>query len=171
MHYSRLIQAFQNVSGASFVGIDTLTEVKLLGGKGNPMQGRITKGMVGAQVMVFQNKNINGYEAMVQRRLVAEGKNPATFELKPRAWGVRVPNMPIVEHFKDGKTAYYLEVIFLKPGKVEYFLDGQHIDKADIIGLNEKADVGQAGLDNAVIIRSFKAESITAVRIDETEWI
>jgi hypothetical protein len=79
--------------------------------------------------------------------------------------------MPIVEHFKDGKTEYYLEVIFLKPGAVEYFLDGQHINKADIIGLNEKADVGQAGLDNAVIIRSFKAESVTAVRIDGTEWI
>ena len=165
MKHNTLVAAFQNVNGASFVGIDTLTDVKLKGGKGNPHQGRITK-------RTIQNKNTNGYEAMVQRRLTAEGKDPASFELGERAWGVRVPDMPIVEHFKDGVTNYYLEVIFLKPGKSVYLLDGVLISKADIIGLNEvSADAdSQGGLENKVIIRSFKADSITEVRIDGTVY-
>lgn len=168
MKATQLIAAFQNVNGASFVGIDTLTEVKLAGGKKNPHQGRITKRMTGASVMCFQNKNVNGYEAMVQRRLLQEGKNPASFELGQRAWGTRIPNMPIIEHFKDGFVHYYVEVIFLKPGDVEYRLDGAPIKKADIIGLVERVDdpESQGGVDNKVVIRSFAADSITEVRID-----
>lgn len=171
MKYNTLVAAFENVSGASFVGIDTLTEVKLTGGKKNPQQGRITKRMVGAQVMVFQNKNINGYESMIQRRLIQEGKDPTSFELGPRAWGTRIPNMPIVEHFKDNATCYYLEVIFLKPGRVEYLFDGQPIAEHQIIGLPEKVEGEQGGLDNKVIIRCFKADSITEVRIDGKVYI
>ena len=168
MKHTTLVKAFQNVNGGSFVGLDTLTEVTLLGGKPNPQQGRITKRMTGANVMCFQNKNVNGYAAMIARRLVAEGKDPASFVLGERKWGTRVPNMPIVEHFKDGKTVYYLEVIFLKPGTVEYLLDGVHIDKADIVGLKERVEDedSQGGVENKVVIRCFKADSITEVRID-----
>lgn len=116
MQLATVEQALQNVSGGSFVGIDTLTDVKLTGGKKNPHQGRVTKSMTGAQVMVFQNKNINGYEAMIRRRLEAEGKDPATFVLGERAWGQRLPNSPIVVHKKEDGTRYYLEVIFLRAG-------------------------------------------------------
>jgi len=166
MKHAQLVTAFSNVSGASFVGIDTLTQVKLLGGKSNPHQGRVTKRMVGASVMVFQNKNINGYDAMVRRRLAQEGKDPASFELGVRAWGVRIPNMPIVQHEKDGQVKYYLEVIFLKPGKVEYRLDGAPINEADIVGLTDRREGEQGGLDDKVIIRTFAADSITEVRVD-----
>lgn len=162
MKYTQLVAAFQNVNGGSFVGIDSLTEVKLAGGKKNPMQGRVTKRMVGAQVMVFQNKNTNAYEAMIQRRLVAEGKDPASFVLGERAWGTRVPNMPIVEH----KGAYYLEVIFLKAGQVEYRLDGAPIARDLIEGLVESQGGEQGGLENKVIIRTFAADSVTEVRVD-----
>lgn len=166
MKYTQLVAAFAQVSGSSFVGIDTLTEVKLLGGKGNPHQGRVTKRTIGSQVMVFQNKNINGYEAMIKRRLAQEGKDPASFELGVRTWGTRIPNMPIVQHEKDGQVHYYLEVIFLKPGVVEYRLDGLAINEADIVGLKSDGGGAQGGLDNKVIIRSFAADSITEVRID-----
>ena len=166
MKYTQLVAAFQNVNGASFVGIDTLTEVKLTGGKKNPQQGRITKRTTGASVMCFQNKTINGYAAMVGRRLVAEGKDPTSFVLGERAWGTRIPNMPIIEHFKDGATTYYVEVIFLKSGTVNYFQDGAPIAKADIIGMFEGEAGEQGGLENKVIIRSFKADSITEVRVD-----
>lgn len=167
MKHTQLVAAVSNISGASFVGIDTLTEVKLTGGKKNPMQGRVTKRMIGASVMCFQNKSINGYEAMVQRRLAAEGKDPASFELGVRSWGTRVPNMPIVEHEKDGATKYYLEVIFLKPGNSEYLLDGNPIVAGLIEGLPVVADSeGQGGLDNKVIIRTFAADSVTEIRVD-----
>jgi len=166
MKHTTLVEAVTNVNGASFIGLDTLTEVKLTGGKKNPMQGRVTKRMTGASVMVFTNQNSNGYENMVQRRLVAEGKDPASFELSPRAWGTRVPNMPIVEHFKDGTTKYYLEVIFLKPGKSVYLLDGALIAASDIEGLATAEAGEQGGLENKVHIRSFAADSITELRVD-----
>lgn len=166
MKYTTLISAVADINGAAFVGIDTQIDVKLTGGKKNPMQGRVTKRMIGANVMSFQNKNFSAYEAMVHRRLVAEGKNPGAFVLSERAWGVRVPNMPIVEHTKDGATKYYLEVIFLKSGTVSYYLDGNPIAKSDIQGLVENEGGEQGGLDNKVIIRTFAAESITELRVD-----
>lgn len=166
MHYSTLIAAVAAINGASFVGIDTVTNVTLRGGKKNPMQGRVTKHMIGATVMSFQNKEFSAYEAMVKRRLEAEGKDAAAFELGERSWGVRLPNMPIVEHFKDGETRYYLEVIFMKPGATHYCLDGTPIAAGDIEGLNEASHGEQGGLENKVVIRTFQAESITELRIN-----
>jgi len=162
MKHATLINAVANINGASFVGLDTHTDVVLTGGQKNPMQGRVTKRMVGAVVMSFQNKNFSAYEAMVKRRLVAENKAPEDFVLGQRAWGVRVPNMPIVEH----KGKYYLEVIFVTSGAVTYFLDGQYIAQADIIGLKPAAAGEQGGLENKVILRTFAADSIDELRVD-----
>jgi hypothetical protein len=164
MKHACLIAAVSTINGASFIGIDTHTDVKLAGGQKNPHQGRVTKRMTGALCMAFTNQNINAYRAMVQRRLEKENKDPESFELGPRAWGTRVPNLPIVEH----KDSYYLEVIFMKPGVVEYLLDGLVTPEADIQGLPARrvdAD-SQGGLEDKVIIRDFKAESITELRIN-----
>jgi hypothetical protein len=162
MKHATLINAVANINGASFVGLDTHTDVTLTGGKQNPHQGRVTKRMIGATVMSFQNKNFSAYEAMIKRRLVVEGKQPEDFQLGERAWGVRLPNMPIVEH----KGEYYLEVIFMQPGKVEYLLDGAVVPASFIIGLKDTTAGKQGGLEDKVIIRTFKADSITELRID-----
>jgi hypothetical protein len=90
--------AFDTLEGGTFVGMDTVTDVKLTGGKKNPQQGRVTKRMTGAQVMCFTNSKTNAYAAMVRRRLEAEGKDPDSFELGPRAWGERITGTPFVEH-------------------------------------------------------------------------
>lgn len=171
-----LIELLKSVNGASFISIDTCTVPtinKTLGGRGaatipNPHYGRVTKVMTSAVVMVFQNKTINGYEAMVNRRLAAEGKDPSSFELGPRKWGTRLENLPVVEH----KGEYYLEVIFLKPGKVQYFLDGHHVTPDMIQGMRvvEKDEEQQGGLENQVVIRSFKFDSITRIKIDGTTF-
>jgi len=155
--------ALAEVSGASFIGLDTVTTPTLTGGKKNPLQGRIRKIMSGASVMVFQNKNSNGYENMVQKRLVAEGKDATAFELSPRPWGVRVPNTPIVEH----KGKEYLEVIFLKAGEVQFTCDDKPIDRDDIQGLDESPSGEQGNLQNKVIIRTFAMDSLRAVRINK----
>lgn len=162
---------FANVNGGSFVGIDTLIDVPLSGGKKNPMQGRVTKRTVGNQVMVFQNKSSSSYGDMVQRRLIAEGKDPASFELQPRAWGERIPETPFIHYHKDGVDNFYLEVIFLKDGESTYMLDGTPIDAKDIVGLKPAVESEQGGLRNKVIIRSFKLTSIEKVRIDKTEYV
>lgn len=167
LSYALANDLFSRVNGSTFVGIDTRTVPVLKGGKKNPMQGRVTKIMKGASVMVFQNRTSSSYGDMVQRRLAAEGKDPASFELKPRSWGTRLPNSPFVHHVKDGQDKYYLEVIFLRAGDVEYFLDDKPINKEDIQGLQEKDESEQGGLENKVIIRSYSLESITGVRLDK----
>jgi len=158
-----------NVNGATFVSISTSTDVKLLGGKKNMMQGRVRKITTGANVMVFQNKTVNGYDAMVKRRLEKEGKNPESFELSPRVWGTRLPNMPFVHHIdKNGNENYYLEVIFLNSGESHYELDGKIISADQIEGLNlDKKEGDQGGLNDKVIIRTFKLDSITSVTINK----
>lgn len=163
-----------NVNGGTFVGLDTEVNVKLTGGKKNPMQGRVTKITKGSSVMIFQNKNVNGYAAMVMRRLLQEGKDPSTFQLGPRKWGERLPDLPIIKHLKEGSSTpeYYLEVIFLHAGTSFYFLDGKPINKSKIIGLPEAREPsGQGGLDNQVIIRCYNLNSIRAMRVDRQYFI
>lgn len=155
------------VNGASIISLDTTTIPTLLGGMKNPMKGRVRKHGIAHNVMLFQNKNINGYDAMVRRRLDQEGKDGASFQLSPRSWGVRVPNMPIVEH----NGAYYLEAIFIRPGDTYYTLDGDRIEPQFIQGLNEdKQEAEQGGLERKVFIRTFKFDSIDAIRIAGQEY-
>jgi hypothetical protein len=168
----QLIQLLLNpevsgINGASFIGLDTITTPKLSGGKGNSMQGRVQKCAVGNSVMVFQNKNSNAYEGMVRRRLEAEGKNPDSFSLSEKTWGTRIAGTPMVEH----KGEYYLEVIFLKAGETSFLLDGRPIKKEFIEGLDTKEEGTQGGLDNKVIIRTFKAESISRITINKEVYI
>jgi hypothetical protein len=161
---ANILLALQALNGASFIGIDTNTEVKLKGGKKNPMLGRVRKHVMGAQAMVFQNKMSNGYENMIKRRLEKEGWSPDNFTLSERPWGKRLPGLPIVEH----KGEYYLEVIYMNPGMVSYTLNGVDIAKQDIEGLEDKKDDpnSQGGLEDKVILRVIKLSSIEALRID-----
>jgi hypothetical protein len=157
---SAIQELMENVNGSTFISLDTETDVKLKGGKTNPFQGRVSKVVVGSNVMVFQNKNSNGYENMVNRRLAAEGKGE--FEVGPRAWGERIKDTPFVTH----KGALYLEVIFLKAGERHFTVDGQPYDGA-IQGLEEDHEEGhQGGLSNKVIIRTYKVSSIKRITIN-----
>ena len=150
-----------NVNGATFIGLDTETAVKLAGGKSNPLQGRVTKRTIGSSVMVFQNKHSSSYGDMVQRRLQKEGKDPKSFEVGPRSWGTRIPNTPFIEH----KGQHYLEVIFLKGGSSAYFVDGNETPQSAIEGIPTSRPSPQGGLDDKVIIRAFKIDSITKLTI------
>ena len=125
-----------NVNGMTPIGIDTVTSPRLKGGKSNAMQGRVKKIMTGANVMLFQNKTVHGYDAMVKRRLIGEGKNPANFVLSPRKWGTRIAGTPFVTH--NGN--YYLECIFLSSGQVSYTLDDLPINVEDVTGLDRNHD-------------------------------
>lgn len=156
-----------NVNGATFISIDTITNVKLNGGKSNPLQGKVQKKVVGSNVMVFQNKNGSSYEAMVKRRLTKEGKNPSSFKLQPRTWGTRLRDSPFVEH----KGEYFIEVIFLHKGKTTYLVNGIETDKNKIIGFpSHKDEAQQGGLDDKVIIRTYKTDSIKAITINKKTY-
>jgi len=156
-----------NVNGATFISITTSTTPALTGGKKNPHKGFVKKVTTGSNVMVFQNKSSHGYANMVKRRLAAEGKNPDNFTLSDRTWGHRIPGTPFVEH----KGEYYLEVIFLHAGETHYELDGREMDARFIIGLPPTPEGGkQGGLNDKVIIRTFKISSISALTINGTEY-
>ena len=123
------------------------------------MQGEVIKRSV-SSVQIFTNQNGSAYAAKVQRGLDAEGDG-AVFELSPRAWGERINGTPFVTH----KDADYLEVIFNRVISTEYFLDGHPIDKDSIIGLPAtKPEGNQGGLEEKVIIRTYKLSSIKAIR-------
>jgi len=195
-------QQLQNFKGSQIIGLDTVTEVKLLGGMKNPMKGKITKMTEGSKVMIFTSSK--GFKNMVNRRLKVQAAGELTtielfetiakgeFQPGPRQWGKRIDGTPFVEHkgktylecakgefqpgprqwgkridgtpFVEHKGKTYLECIFLKPGKSTYYLDGQVIEKKDIIGLPEKKEGDQGGLKNKVIIRTFALDSIMRVR-------
>jgi len=161
----KLMAALKQLNGVAIAAINSKTDVTLLGGKKNPMQGRVKKVMEGGNIMFFCNMNNNGYNDMVKRRLEKEGKDPESFTLGKRVWGERVPQTPFVLH--NGQI--YVEAIFLKsPKQVSYLLDGKPIEKNQIEGLKEKQEEGeQGGLNNKVIIRTYKLDSITALKMGE----
>lgn len=167
MQKSQIDALLIQLKGATFVGLDTVTDVKLTGGKANPMQGRVQKHTTGARVQVFsKGGEEGGYARMVRRRLDAQpGTNGEAFDLSPRAWGTRIDGTCYVEH----KGAYYMEVIFINAGTTHYTLDGNVIAKADIVGLPAEREVdedAQGGLaeENRVIIRTYKMDSIVGMR-------
>lgn len=163
----QILAALKQLNGCAIGAIDTITEVKLLGGKKNPMLNKVTKKVTGGNVMFFCNINSNGYYNMVNRRLSQEGKE-ADFKLSPRAWGERVPNTPFVVH----KGKVYVEVIYLKaPKNIEYLLEGNPIDKTEIQGLPENKEGDQGGLNNKVIIRTYDVESITGLKMGDLSVI
>ncbi len=164
---NRLENILAEVNGATFIGLDTQTPVTLLGGKKNPLQGHVTKSTVGSNVVIFQNKKTNGYENMIKRRLQQEGKDPSSFVLSPRKWGRRLPNTPFVEHNEQ----LYLEVIFLKSGKSDYYVDGNQTDPSAIEGLREQEEGDQGGLENKVIIRTYNVSNITAITVNKVRHI
>lgn len=159
--YNRLRNLTDPMQGGTFASIDTITDVKLTGGKKNIQQGRVQKQVMGSRVQIFQNKSSSSYGDKVKRDLAKEGKLPSNFELSPRQWGERIKDVPYVEN----KGNYYLEVIFLKAGEVTYLLDGAPIDKADVIGIPVVKASGQGGLEKQVIIRTYACNNITGIRV------
>lgn len=173
MDYATAEKAFGDISGATFVGMDTLTVVKLKGGRKNPFQGRLAKRMTGANVMVFGDVNSSAYVNMVRRRLAEEGKDPEDYQPQPLTWGQRIPGTAFIEHL----GSHYVAVIFLRSGKIEYLLDGQTIDlTVPPLGVENWLEIpersfnpnGQGGLseDKRVIPRCYKLASVIEARTD-----
>lgn len=103
-----------------------------------------------------------------ERRAKAE----EAFQVKPRKWGERIPNTPIIRHVKAGELHpnFYLDAYFLRAGKTEYLLDGQPIDEDKIEGLKKveakEGDHIQGGLkaSEQVQVRSIGLAGVLAIR-------
>ncbi len=175
---TNIVEVLKNLTGTGFIGIDSLTIVeKLPGGQKNEYQGRVKKVTTGIQATIFENKFVNGYEQMVRRKLMAEGKN-ADFTVGKLQWGTKVENTPIILH--NGKA--YIQVIVRTKGDVEYLIDDKPVKKGKIgdddVLTDDKGVVltylprkssregQQGGLseEEQVIVNTFKLESITELR-------
>lgn len=161
MKLAQIHTLLDSIKGSTFAAMDTITEVKLKGGKKNAMLGRVTKHTAGNRVQLFTSHR--GYKNMVNRRLEAEGK-PATFEPAALPWGTRIDDSPLIEH--NGK--FYIQMIFQKGGESTYYLDNKVINKADIEGFPEPTQgPGRTGLEdgNEPIVRTFALDSIREIRM------
>mgnify|MGYP003417994573 CR=1 FL=1 len=152
-----LVRALMQLTSATPATFVALTEVKL--NKSNPYHGRLQKKQ---RSNVFINFD---YENSVNKALIKEGKSP-DFKAKPRQWGNRIPNTPLILH----KNVYYLEARFLKnEPTVEYFLDGDPIEKDMIENhLPPERNEAKHGLEEAIIIRDFKIDSIHEINVKGT---
>lgn len=177
MDYPTLSNLLAKLAGCSFAALDTETIPVLKGGKSNPMQGKVLKRVTGSRIMLFTNTNSSGYENKVRRHLELEGKNPDSFKLGALPWGERVKDSPFITN----RGEYYLQAVFLKPGQVDYlaitdmtfaenikgkwhYSCGEYIDKANIPGLPDTTGSEHQGLENEVIVRAYKLDSIVAIR-------
>lgn len=189
-------------SGATFAGMDKVTEVKTnktipnedgitVDGKvpkriANPHFERISKTEVGASVIVGAD-----YQTMVKKRLSEQqieeykhadelreaGKenmakaieenaaDPLDFIVGERKWGTRIDGTPLIEHKGD----YYIDVIYLKSGESVFRDGGKLIDEDDIQGYNKpkQSTQSQGGVDNKVIFRTIKLDSLVELRINK----
>jgi hypothetical protein len=147
----KLETLFAHVNGTTFVALDLATMPRITN---SPLAGRVIKYTRGMQVMVFSDP---AYERLVKRRLMAEGKDASKFQVSPRTWGERRKNAPFVDH----QGAVYLECIVLRPGTIEYKLDGLPLIKEQIEGLADDRPS-----PTGVEIRCIHSDSITKVVIN-----
>ena len=160
----KIVNSLTQLNGCAIGSITAVTNVTLKGGKKNPLQGEVTKHAKDANVMFFCNSKSNGYQNMVKRRLEGEGKAPESFKLSKRVWGERLADTPFVTH----KGQLYVEVIFLRPPtKVEYMVAGHVVTKESIPGIpvDKPAPASQGGLDDKVIIRTYKLSSLCGIKM------
>lgn len=177
----QMIALFAEIKGCSFVGMDTDTIPKLTGGKGNEQQGRVHKI---STFVAFGGENVS-YENMVNKKAVTEFKDmigekpvdvkPFQAEAMWKGMGEKVSGAVIRHKGTDAKYVYLFMPSNGKP-KVEYTLDGNPINKSDIIGLPESDDEKEVVVDGlavsvTMIPRCFKVESIKAFRLDGAEYI
>lgn len=122
--------------------------VTLAGGKKNEQQGHITKRTNSIPVLFIGNGG--GYKA-------ARRETQPDYEPKNRVWGVRNAQ-GLIEH----KGELYVDVIFKGPGQpTVYMLDGQPIDKSEIVGLPPAKTASDEA--TGVTLRCLKVSSLVNI--------
>lgn len=173
MHINVAKKLFENVRGTGFAGIDALTIEPRLKRDEAVQPGVVTKKLTGATVMIFAQEDHTAFSVQVKRRMEKEGLDPDSWESGPLLYGEWIDDTMFIVHTKKGATepTYYLRVHFVNSGKVEHFLDGKPIAKADIVNTSApKSKGGQGGQADQIQVRNYKLDSITAIRIDGTEY-
>jgi hypothetical protein len=156
-----IIDLLINYNGHSFVGLTTLTDARAKK-TGNPF-GKILK-----KTRLLANIGFH-YANSLDNQAKREGKE-IDFDIKPRRWGVRLPNTPLVEH----KGKHYLEYKAENVQSVEYFTEeGEQIEKSQIEEFLPKTrhSSTQDNLDKKIILRDVAIENIISLRISKKVYL
>lgn len=134
----------------------------------NPFAGKVMKHTI------MEVRLNHDYQGEVNERRLLEGKE-ANFEAKPLAWGQRVMfegddgkqlKTPLVEH----KSQLYLHCQVLKSGKPTYMVEGRPASEDELVQiaafLPEKEEGKGQGVEDPVVARTFKLESVIALVVD-----
>lgn len=150
--------AMQSAPAGAFVSLDTVTFTKVAGIRGGGFVRKTTKGM-----------QINSRTSYVKR---AKAKDES-FELSPRAWGVRMQG-DIVEH----KGAQYFEAVYdpessAKKPNVSYEYGETQEGPFEPITFERFQELvpSKPRSKSGIEVRVFKAESITRIKAGGKEFI
>jgi hypothetical protein len=153
----------QNLRGAGFVTIQTLTEVKL------NAEGRAILGEV------YKRARVNGvvnfrYQNSVNRQRTREAL-VADFVAAERRWGSHVVGTPFIVHItKDGQRKMYLEMKVERSLGYEYLdAQGNEISKEQVNLYLPKKNDSRQGVEKEVILRDYDVQNLTGVRINGVE--
>jgi hypothetical protein len=162
---SSVLSFFLNYVGNSLIGLTILTDARAKKTNNPYITG---KEIILKKTRLLANIGFH-YSNSLESQAKREGKE-IDFDIKPRRWGIRLPNCALVEH----KGNHYLECKVEKTFEVNYFLmNGAPIEKSAIQEFlpKKKESATQDELDKKVILRDVKLENILSMRIQGEEII
>ena len=162
-----IIDLLINFNGHSFIGLTTLTDARAKK-TGNPY-GKILK-----KTKLLANIGFH-YKNSLNNQAKREGKE-IDFDIKPRQWGVRMPNTPLVKlvNKETGEEKFYLEYKAEKVQSVEYFTEtGEPLTKEQVQEFLPKKSTSstQRELTKKIILRDVKLENILSLRISKKVFL
>lgn len=156
-----IIDLLINFNGHSFIGLTTLTDARAKK-TGNPY-GKILK-----KTKLLANIGFH-YKNSLNNQAKREGKE-IDFDIKPRRWGVRMENTPLVKH----NDKYYLEYKAENVQSVEYYTEqGEELTKEQVQEFLPKKSTSstQKELTKKIILRDVAIENILSLRISQKVFL
>jgi len=154
---------FLNFSGISLIGLILNTDARLKK-TGNPY------GKVWKKTRLLGNIGFHYYNSLNNQAKREEKEIDFSKLIKPRKWGKRIENTPLVEH----KDNYYLEIKVEKTFEVNYFLENNApILKSAIEQFlpKRKESSTQDQLDKKIILRDVAIKSIQSFTIGGKDYL
>lgn len=153
MELNQIHDLLTRINGCTFASLDAETQ---------PIKG-FRKIVRNQRVILFTNAQSSGYENVIRRRLIAEGKDPNSFVVGDLPWGERVQGTPLIMH--EGRA--YLQTILLHEGEARYYIGHHEITEKDFLSMSSSYRHTNQGLsdDREVRVLTYLVDNITEIRL------
>lgn len=152
----QLQRLLSKIKGEKTLVIGTHTTVKLVGVERPYEEVR--------KVAVLKVKVNYDYAHEINVRRLAEGKK-ANYQVKPAAWGEHLGDGPLLTH----KEQVYLDCMVKERAGHAYFKGKKRLNKT-LVESFIRDNPNHQGLEDQVLIRRYKLDSITTVILDNIEY-